>query len=540
LEVHKQSNDFQWMEQVYFFVVLAIYVISTVGCLMHAMQQRKRSQEMTDETITMGDYALLASGFPSKPGSEDVESEIKQFFEQAFPSLTVIGVSVCWNLKDSKTKSWVEDNCNDILQELDSSEDDDYIRSMSPEQARSTRNCDPELKCFDVAFGIGMEENKKTAQEVEEEVKSVHSSGWAYVVFGTEHQCMTALAASKKNPESLVFHHNDKKHNISLTHTGAEPETVIWENFGHNYFYAALFLSVLAIILIVICLDIFFYAPYVVYLLNYVDVKGKVGGEFLAGFLLGLLITICNQVIYQVITFISEKLGFVRVGMQMRFYTIAYTLAILLNTCVDLFTVMLLVQGVSQEDLVAKLGEAATTGDSGVLSPKSIAEHPAVQRQVYTQILTYLWPGCLLVPFLMEPLATNILFYWLPVWLVRSRREVGMLEAETRLGAPPYDISRYGDITVNIALCLLALFFTYRDLYMVFLWLMGSLVLIYAWDHYRFFEGLPAVLFCIGRAGPNQRPHDGRMLRHYRGIFGFPSMGCHGRRLLGRNAQPLD
>jgi len=169
----------------------------------------------------------------------------------------------------------------------------------------------------------------------------------------------------------------------------------------------------------------------------------------------------------------------------MQFYVVGYTVSIFVNTCVDLWMVMLLVQGVSQQDLVAEMGEA-TLGESGILSIKSIAEHPAVQRSVYTQLLTYLFPGCLLVPFMMEPLATNIFFYWLPVWLVRSRPEVGMFEAETRLVAPPFDLSRYGDITVNISLCLLALFFTYRDVYMVFGWLIVSLILIYAWDHYRF------------------------------------------------------
>merc|ERR1719433_1981993 len=97
-------------------------------------------------------------------------------------------------------------------------------------------------------------------------VKRIQSTGHAYVVFGTEHQCQTALAASKKNP--LVFQHD---HKISLEHTGAEPETVIWDNFGYSNFnfYSKIALSIPVLILLVVCLDIFFYAPYVVYLRNY-------------------------------------------------------------------------------------------------------------------------------------------------------------------------------------------------------------------------------------------------------------------------------
>jgi len=157
------------------------------------------------------------------------------------------------------------------------------------------------------------------------------------------------------------------------------------------------------------------------------------------------------------------------------------------NTCLDLWTVILLAQGMTKNQVMNEMSNPADAmGGDGILSPKSLAEHPGVQRSVYEQLLLYLFPGCLLIPFLLEPIVTNFLTYWLPVWLVRSRKEVTGFEAEQRLAAPPYDLSRYGDILVNVMLCVLALFFTYRDLYLVFIWLLVSLILVYCWDHFRY------------------------------------------------------
>lgn len=491
-EVVQQEHEFVVMEKVYFFATLAIYIISTVGSLMFAIHQRRTAHRTTEEVISMGDYAVLATGFPVMPGTSNCEEEIKTFFQKQFPDLQVVGASVCWNIRDGETREWVEDLTNEDLFELDVSFDaisgDESRRS--PSKSHLLENSYRRLEVFDTIFGIGpglLSDDKKpekTPEQIEAKLGALETTGSAFIIFGTERQAQQVLDRARQSPLSF-----DDDHPLTLQQDDYEPETIIWSGFGTSMLILIrnLILGNLAIFVGVLILDIFFYAPYVVYIFMYADVKGMVGGGMIQGTLLGLLITVCNQIIYLVIGVIAEKCGFKFLSYQRQFYVVQYTVAVFFNTCIDLWTVMLLAQGFSVQDITAKLQDPANAmGDGGILSPKAIAEQPAVQRSVYIQLLTYLYPGCLLIPFLLEPLVAGFLTYLLPQWLVRSRPEVNVAEAERRLAAPDFDLSRYGDILVNVMLCVLTLSFTYRDLYQVFAWLAISLVIIYCWDHYRF------------------------------------------------------
>merc|ERR1719408_46595 len=108
-----------------------------------------------------------------------------------------------------------------------------------------------------------------------------------------------------------------------------------------------------------------------------------------------------------------------------------------------------------------------------------------MQKALYEQLLVYIFPGCTLLPFLLEPFATTFGPYWIGRALVRSRREVTIQDAEECLQNPPYDLSRYGDILVNMMLCCGSLVFTYGSLWQLFVYLIISLVVIYVWDQVR-------------------------------------------------------
>uniref|UniRef100_A0A7S4T2U1 CSC1/OSCA1-like cytosolic domain-containing protein n=1 Tax=Alexandrium monilatum TaxID=311494 RepID=A0A7S4T2U1_9DINO len=491
----QQEHEFVVMEKTYFFVVLAIYIISTVGSLAFAIFQRRCANRTADEVISMGDYAVYATGFPIWEGTVKCEEEVKAFFQKCYPDLDIVGASLCWDLYDKKTREWVEEeNQKDLWDldcQLDAQSGDEARRTSRGELlAQDAKWKNTRLECLDVIWGIGPgvtseEKSEETPEEeVEAKLKLMKTTGAAFIVLGTERQCQEALKRARQSP--LLF---DEKHPITIAETGVEPETVAWSGFGTSLlvFVLNLILGNIAIFACVIILDIFFYAPYVVYIFMYSDVKGMVGGGLIQGTLLGLLITVCNQIIFQVIGVIAEKCGFKFMPAKRKFYMVQYTVAVFFNTCVDLWTVMLLAQGFSVQEVASKMQDPVhAMGDGGVLSPKAIAEHPAVQRSVYVQLLTYLFPGCLLIPFLLEPVVAGFVSYLLPTWLVRSRPEVDVQEAERRLAAPDFDLSRYGDILVNVMLCVLTLAFTYRDLYQVFAWLTVSLVIIYCWDHYRF------------------------------------------------------
>jgi hypothetical protein len=348
------------------------------------------------------------------------------------------------------------------------------------------------LKFLDAIFGVdGAAGGKGEAEETISDpptksmLETMTSTKWVLVVFETEADRNAALNIAQTKP--LVY----EGKSIVLTKRDGEPETALWDGFGTTsaVMVRNICVGVVAIFLAVIFLDIFFYLPYVTYLVSNLNVKGGVGGGALQGTLLGLLICVCNQLIYLIIGVIGDQCGFMWRIRKEQFYVVGYTAAVFFNTVVDLWTVMLLAQGFSAADIQGKLTQPDAmmkdvVGD-GILSPKAIAEQPSVQRSVYSQLLMYLFPGCLLIPFLLEPLALEFLTYYLPKWLVKSRVEIDAQEAEQRLAAPPYDLSRYGDILMNVMLCTLALAFTYRDLYMVFAWMTTSLLIIYAWDHFR-------------------------------------------------------
>jgi len=123
--------------------------------------------------------------------------------------------------------------------------------------------------------------------------------------------------------------------------------------------------------------------------------------------------------------------------------------------------------------------------DDSTMSPKALAESPNVQKALYVQLVAYIFPSCTLLPFLLEPLGTTFLPYLIGKALVRTRPEVTVRDAEQCLQNPPYDLSRYGDILVNMMLCCMTMMFTYPCLWMLFCYMIVSLLVIYTWDHMR-------------------------------------------------------
>jgi len=119
------------------------------------------------------------------------------------------------------------------------------------------------------------------------------------------------------------------------------------------------------------------------------------------------------------------------------------------------------------------------------LDMETIATSPGMQAVVFKHYTRYIFPSCLLIPFLAEP-CVHYAVFMIKKWLVRSRPDLSVQQAETHLSAPPFDLARYGDILVNIMLCCGALAFTYRDLYILWIELFIGQVYIFCWDKFRF------------------------------------------------------
>jgi hypothetical protein len=147
-----------------------------------------------------------------------------------------------------------------------------------------------------------------------------------------------------------------------------------------------------------------------------------------------------------------------------------------MNTCLDLWVVTVVAHGYSFSAV-------------DKMAPKDVLSGSlAYRRALYVQLLSYLYPGTLFIPFVVEPIVALVFPYYMGKWLVRSRPDIfkRVRVAEDCMSCPYFDLSRYGDILMNVMLCILMLYLSPVDVCWTFFYLTLSLLYIYALDHYRF------------------------------------------------------
>lgn len=502
-DVERQASRVADMKLAYFWAVFVLYVLSTTGSLALARFHKRMFKNVCEEELTMSDFTLMVQGLPRDPkflGSERLEEDLKDAFEKALGS-RIIGVSVCWDYRDHVDEVQVEVRAQlDRLQKekaftmnrMKSLPEQAEDLNQKPEMEEEVRTCcDTPLQCFDGALGYGGPCNRLSRQheeEVEKEVsinggrpedrvlgllRTLPCSGHAFVVFETPRECDAALARLGGKPITIGGRQ------VTLQRVKAEADEVLWESFGATHLHTGvrLIIGVIVLITTIAVLDLFFYSPYVHYLRSSQTVNRRSEGGA-QEFLLGSLVIVANQIIYKVCEKVAQSCNFHFKSTSMVFYVVFYTVAVLVNTIVDLHTVILITAGYTYKDLL----DGST--DRSVLSAEVVLQNPALQRTLFEQTSTYIY-SCLILPFLCEPFVLAVLPYYLNVWLVRSRRDVTLQDAEDNLACPQFELSRYGDILINVMLCAVVLPFTYRDLWQLFLGLVVSQVIIYAWDHYR-------------------------------------------------------
>jgi hypothetical protein len=318
-------------------------------------------------------------------------------------------------------------------------------------------------------------------KDIEGVLEDLKSSRCCYVIVRHTSDRELALKRFKENPLKSL----DGNQDLFTRPAHCEPDTVKWQGFDERplKFYSDCVIGCFVVFIAVIILDVFFYAPYVTYIISYSDIPGMSQGGFISGTLLGLLISVCNAIIYAIIGFVTDYVSWTNGDCKDCFYCIKYTLAVFFNTCLDLGTVLILAQGFSVDEAM-KIQAANEITDDSTMSAKAMAESPNMQKALYVQLVAYIFPSCLLLPFCMEPLA-NIALHSLNARLVKSRGEVTKHVAERLLQAPLFDLSRYGDILVNMMLVCLTMVFTYSTLWLLYVYFVISSVVIYMWDQCR-------------------------------------------------------
>lgn len=485
-ELSAIASTHRTFEFYYMLALCVAYLASFVCSLWFAVHQRRLFDRIDERNATMEDYAMFVEGLPSDGGERLLEEEVLEFFRRALPARKLVGVSICWDYtgKTDQIDALVE-------REIEAAEHLGALEHGLDSSSESHR-CDVHFRCLDKpilnAFlgrcggGEEVEWPGSFAQgaDVASTLRGLESSGAAVVVFASEAELEAGLASAGE--QGLKFR---GEFPLTFTRHHCDAETMLWQGFGKGYdnFHRRVLLGTGLLCLVIVGWAALFYAPYAWYVLSYSHV---VAGDsvtwnlMVQGILLGLVISLGNQVVYQASSSIAEWAGFKYADRRDRFYVCLYTFAVLINTILDLWTTVVLAYGYSTQD------PAATAEKHEILSPGALVRRVDVQHALYVQLFAYLWPATLLIPFLVEPIMTWCLPYYLMLWLVRSRRDVGIRDAEQLLVCWDFDLSRYGDNLINAVLCLLMVFFCSLDVWQTFGYFVLTLLFVLGWDHVRF------------------------------------------------------
>eukprot|EP00746_Dinoflagellata_sp_MGD_P023548 gnl/MRDRNA2_/MRDRNA2_155186_c0_seq1.p1 gnl/MRDRNA2_/MRDRNA2_155186_c0~~gnl/MRDRNA2_/MRDRNA2_155186_c0_seq1.p1 ORF type:complete len:929 (+),score=101.84 gnl/MRDRNA2_/MRDRNA2_155186_c0_seq1:38-2824(+) len=502
-EQTKAEESFHEIDMNLLLFAFIAYFGTSLSCLVFAIYQNFLFKHI-DERSTMAHYALHVHGFPVEKGNPRIEQEYKEFIELA-TGLDVVGVSVCWNFTSMADKIYIQlDHELERLEMSPSSRRNLDILSgrmlpvSSPRDLRYNKagfgHC---LRCIDNLYLptlLPEDRDFIPPEDVKSLLSDMYVSGDAFVIFRSEsdrNHAKKILKALKKDDMTASFFRGEPVR-LSVQHAQHEPESVRWANFGPSAstFWHNIARCFIALVFIIIAWACVFYGPYAYYLLFYSQVPGETQGSFFEQTLLGLLISCGNQVVYFVLGVLADRAGFHFKETHDRFYVIMYTFAIFVNTIIDLWTVVILSHSVELDE-----GVVMNPQDFAVTDPNRLAHDPQVQENLVLQLLGYLYPGTLLLPYLVEPVMLNIVPYYLFKWLVRSRRSIDLRSAEQLLACIDFDLCRYGDIIVQVSVCICVLFLTSPELWRTFAYLLVSLLLIYVWDRYRLLRATSRTFF---------------------------------------------
>lgn len=462
--------------------MVLMYVFTFIFNFVYALYQRHRFLAIDDEA-SMNDFAAMCKGLPEISGGERAEDAIKKSIE-ASTGETVVGVSICWAYKD------IEDDVAAVLEdEVKLLE----IPSVPLEAVDGESNQGLGNNLFgwvDGIFGFTgkMPIDVKEAQQktnVEAMLKNMLSSDSAFIVFENESSRNKAVEAALK-PEGISF----QGCKLNLSRECCRPDTVSWTNFSvTNWeFYTKIAIGIVAIVVALVVWCLGFYLPFAYYQASFAK-QGEEPG-FTHGFIFSMLVVGGNQIMYFLCGDIADRVGFRFSDHKEAFYIALYTSACTLNLVVDMGMELYLAY-------YAQISSGAHTADGHMLADltgyQDIFEAYVMQKGVGERLFAYCFPATFLIPFVMEPIFAIILPFFVCKALLAHHPECRGREAEKSLEFfVPFDMSRYGDLLLNLMLCVLIVFFPPGT----FLKMMMALVIchtgVYFYDQYRILRCVPA------------------------------------------------
>jgi hypothetical protein len=486
---HKRQQELLWVKWGFCF---GSYALSFILALAYSVKQSNTYAMLDDKQTTMMDYAAHVWDLPKEPGSERVEEDLKVFLGTSSGE-NVVGVSVPWDTSSSPI---------DVSTDFEEEAETTAIRLCTPDVFESSLlpleeepHLNPVRRAFnwvdDIACSKPPESGKSGTDHAElvQGLKDATSTGHAFVVFETESARDRAVALAQES-NGFAF----KGCKIQLEACECEPTSVLWDNFRIDDAEVPMRILIACLVmlgLLAVWISVFF-LPAAYYAAQYNEAKGD-SPDWLYNTLLGLLVLIGNLIMYAAADFLASRIGFKQEDARQSAYVTMYVTACTVNVIMDF---VFLIKTAYKE--MASRGIRTDDGTKLQLLDRwdQVFEAYAMQREIGSRLTAYAWPFTFLIPFIMEGVMTNLLPYIVQRNLVRSKKGIVGLHAEkTMMFFAPMDLSRYGDVLLNVMLTVMIFFVPPGFLMQIIGGMVVSHIYIYMYDHFRVLRLVPAFSF---------------------------------------------
>jgi len=503
------------------FVVFA-YLFTFLGCLALGVYQNHEFHRLDDET-TMKDFVALVRGLPKLKGSDRAEDDLKKFIEEQTHE-TVRGVSICWN-HTSKLKEVHEAIENDWK------EREAVLAPALPDESVNPTARQPQLSWMrrqvrkaDCIFGfeapptVAIEAPAASPEgapaapllaapdasaapsgpsdsEITAFLNEMESSDCAFIIFDTEQARDDAVEMTQmRHAAGQGLEYKGEK--ISMEVKNCEPQSARFSGLAYGSNNAHRVKKLIKGVWATLgCLCVWvglFYVPYAFYTLSFSYANGE-EPSFLEGQLFGLLVVAGNQGMYFLADIVSVHADFGFEDDREVAYNYVYVGACVLNCALDLGLLLWMAykkmvgMGVHTADdrLLANLGDF-----------HEVFEAYPMQKVFGELLYEYSFPACFCYPFILEGLFTITVPYYVGKYIVLSHDEVQEREAELSMQYfLPMNLGRYGDIILNVILCVMVFFCPGGFTLPMFMAFFVCHACIYMYDHYRIIRCTPNFYF---------------------------------------------
>merc|ERR1719201_3156647 len=331
------------------------------------------------------------------------------------------------------------------------------------------------------------EEEDLDGDQLRLKLTTMVSSDTAFVVFNCTGDVRKALNMAEQ--KGVKF--GDRT--LKLATVDVDPPVVNWQNFGDSgqgamavrfwKCFFTIYVPALAIWFFV------FYTPYAwsVYTYNY-DNGAELPGYY--ALIFTMIVVGGNATMYAVCDQCCERIGFRYKDSKQCAYTLMYLFACAFNVLLDMA-----VTYVTALKIMIGLGFRTYDGTrlEDIDGFNQQFETYAMQRSLGGNTYAYAFPSTFLIPFLIEPIVTVLVPYQIGKLIIRTHREVQGNDAEAFLAAFDFDLGRYADILLNVFLGILIFYFPGGYTWTLFYGMFISHIVIYAFDHWRVINVIPAV-----------------------------------------------